>query len=70
MFINYLAQQLQWSNAHFENFIHKYYAKTDINALTKKEAIRVIESLKNIKQHAGNMKFNHARAGIMKGGVV
>lgn len=56
LFIKYLAQQLHWSRVHLKNFIHKYYSKTEINKLTKKEAIGVIESLKNIKQREGIMK--------------
>lgn len=56
LFIKYLAQQLGWSRAHLKNFIHKYYSKTEISELTKKEAIGVIESLKNIKQRQGAMK--------------
>lgn len=62
LFIKYLAQQLHWSERHLKNFIHKYYSKTEINKLTKKEAIRVIESLKNIKQRAGVMKLGEAYA--------
>jgi len=51
LFIKYLAQQLHWEQDHLNNFIHKYYGETDINALTRKEAIKVIESLKHIRQH-------------------
>lgn len=56
LFIKYLAQQLGWSRVHLKNFIHKYYGKTEISRLTKKEAIGVIESLKNIKQRQGAME--------------
>jgi len=56
LFIQYLAQQLGWSGTHLKNFIHKYYDKTEISKLNKKEAIGVIESLKNIKQRQGAMK--------------
>lgn len=56
LFIKYLAQQLDWSRAHLKNFIRKYYGKTEVNKLTKKEAIGVIESLKSIKQRQGAMK--------------
>lgn len=51
IFIKYLAQQIGWDQNHLNNFIHKYYHKYDINRLTRKDAIKVIESLKNIKEH-------------------
>ncbi len=62
LFIEYLAQQLHWSEGHLKNFIHKYYNKTEIDKLTKKEAMGVIESLKNITQRAGMIKLNEAYA--------
>ena len=52
LFIKYLAQQLHWDQPHLDNFIHKYYGKTGIDTLSRKEAIKVIESLKHIRQHA------------------
>ncbi|TAM42089.1 DUF1018 domain-containing protein [bacterium] len=52
LFIKYLAQQLHWDQLHLDNFVHKYYGKTDIDTLTRKEAVKVIESLKHIRQHA------------------
>ncbi len=51
LFIKYLAQQMGWDQSHLSNFIHKYYQKRNINRLTRKEAIKVIESLKNVKEH-------------------
>jgi len=56
LFIKYLAQQLHWEQGHLNNFIHKYYGKTGIDTLTRKEAIKVIESLKHIRQHAEGIK--------------
>ncbi|MGA1868511.1 MAG: phage protein GemA/Gp16 family protein [bacterium] len=50
-YIRFLAQELSWDDTHLKNFIHKYYKKNDINTLTKKEAIKLIESLKNVKHH-------------------
>ncbi len=49
MYIKHLAGNLDWSADHLDNFIHKYYHKSDVDRLTKKEAMKVIESLKNIK---------------------
>ena len=55
LFIDYLIKQLGWEREHLMNFIRKYYHKSDIAQLTKKEAIKLIESLKNIKQHSKNI---------------
>ena len=51
LYIKYLAQQMGWLEEHLSNFLHKYYHKSDIDKLTKEEAIRAIESLKNVKEH-------------------
>lgn len=51
LYIKYLAQGLGWEPRHLDNFIHKYYREPNIDKLSKKEAIKVIESLKNIREH-------------------
>jgi hypothetical protein len=51
LYIKYLAQQMGWLEEHLNNFLHKYYRKSGIDKLTKEEAIKVIESLKNVKEH-------------------
>ncbi len=51
-FINHLLADLRWDEEHFHNFLKKYYQKTEIDELTKEEASKVIESLKNILQHS------------------
>ena len=51
MYIKNLKQELRWSEPHFRNFLKKYHKKTAIEALTRKEAGKVIESLKNIIKH-------------------
>jgi predicted exporter len=51
LYIKYLSQELSWETDHLNNFIHKYYHKPDIDRLTRREAIKVIESLKAIKEH-------------------
>ncbi len=48
LYIRHLAEALGWQNEHLDNFIHKYYHEQGLDALTKKEAMKVIESLKNI----------------------
>jgi hypothetical protein len=51
MYIKNLKDQLNWQESHFVNFMKKYYRKSDINSFTRKEAIKVIESLKNVLEH-------------------
>ena len=51
MFIDKLVGDLGWDNSHLRNFVNKYYGKSDIRKLTKKEASKLIESLKNLKEH-------------------
>ena len=51
LFIKHLLTKLGWDLQHSENFLNKYYKKTDFDKLTKKEASNVIESLKNILEH-------------------
>ena len=48
LFIKHLVDDLNWDGQHFRNFLHKYYKRTEVDKLTKKEASKVIESLKNI----------------------
>ncbi len=58
LFINYMVDDLGWDVQHFKNFLNKYYKKTEVNRLTKREASKVIESLKNILKHTPS---NHAQ---------
>ena len=51
LFIKHLVDDLGWNIQHFKNFLNKYYKKTELDRLTKKEANKVIESLKNILKH-------------------
>jgi hypothetical protein len=51
MYIKGLQSQLHWSEPHFEHFLKKYYKKSDINTLTRKEGAKAIESLKNVLDH-------------------
>lgn len=51
LYIKYLGQNLGWTEEHLNNFIHRYYHKSDVDRLTKKEAIKAIESLKAIGAH-------------------
>ena len=48
MYIKNLTNQTGWNESHFTNFLKKYYKKEDIGAFSKKEASKLIESLKNI----------------------
>jgi len=51
LFIKALARQLGWDPAHLRNFIRKYYRKDDLEVLTRKEASKLIESLKAVRAH-------------------
>jgi len=51
LYIEYLAKEISWEEEHLNNFIHKYYHKSNLDELTRNEAIKVIESLKGVKQH-------------------
>lgn len=50
IYIKMLAKEMGWSQSHLDNFIRKYYHREDIGQLAKSEAIKLIESLKNIKE--------------------
>lgn len=49
LFIQNLASQLNWHEDHLKNFIHKYYHKPRLEELTRGEASKLIQSLKNIQ---------------------
>ncbi|MHB1015110.1 MAG: phage protein GemA/Gp16 family protein [Desulfurivibrionaceae bacterium] len=48
MYIKHLLEDLAWDTAHFANFLKKYYKTSETGILSKKEASKVIESLKHI----------------------
>ncbi|MGV1097942.1 phage protein GemA/Gp16 family protein [Thiovibrio sp. JS02] len=48
MYIKHLADDLDWDAGHLTNFLKKYYKSPAVDALGKKEASKVIESLKHI----------------------
>ncbi len=51
LYVKDLKDRLHWQDQHFENFLKKYYKKVKIENLTKKEAGKLIESLKNVLKH-------------------
>ena len=51
MYLKSLKDQLSWNEWHFTNFLKKYYKKTTVESLTRKEASKAIKSLKNIVKH-------------------
>ena len=55
LYMKFLAREMGWNEEHLNNFVHKYYHKSNIEKLTKKEAIKVIESLKSVKDHQKNL---------------
>ncbi len=52
MFIKSLVSQLGWDPRHLANFIHKYYQRPDLDHLDRKDASKLIESLKAIREHS------------------
>lgn len=48
MYIKHLVEDLAWDAAHYANFLKKYYKTAEEGTLSKKEASKVIESLKHI----------------------
>lgn len=48
MYIKHLVDDLAWNAAHYTNFLKKYYKTAETETLSKKEAGKVIESLKHI----------------------
>lgn len=51
MFIRHLVSEAGWDEDHFVNFMKKYYKKPTLDSFSKKEASKLIESLKNINKH-------------------
>jgi hypothetical protein len=51
LFIKSLVGQLGWDPSHLANFIHKYYQRPDLDHLNRKEASKLIESLKAVREH-------------------
>ncbi len=49
MFIKSLASRIGWEQDHLTNFIHKYYQRPDLDHLDRKQASKLIESLKAIR---------------------
>ena len=51
LFIKHLVADLGWDRTHFRNFLRKYYRQENLSALSRREASKVIESLKQILAH-------------------
>ncbi|MBD3245519.1 MAG: DUF1018 domain-containing protein [Candidatus Omnitrophica bacterium] len=51
MYIDSLIRRLGWDRDHLHNFIRKYYHKESPAELSKSDASRLIESLKQILAH-------------------
>ncbi len=51
-YLQQLKERLQWDDAHFRNYMYKYFHKRGLNAYTKHEASNLIVALKKIlKMH-------------------
>jgi protein-disulfide isomerase-like protein with CxxC motif len=51
MYIKHLVAEAGWQEDHFANFMKKYYRKPTLASFSRKEASKLIESLKNIIKH-------------------
>lgn len=51
MYIKHLVEETGWDENHFINFMKKYYKQSDLDKFSKKEAGKLIESLKNVIKH-------------------
>lgn len=51
LYVKSLSSDLGWEADHLRNFIRKYYQREDLDALNRKEASKLIESLKAIRDH-------------------
>ena len=48
MYIKHLVEDTGWDDGHFRNFMRKYYHHDQVAELSKREASKLIESLKKI----------------------
>ncbi len=52
LYVKSLASDLGWEPEHLRNFIRKYYQRDSLDALDRKQASKLIESLKAIRGQA------------------
>lgn len=52
LYVKSLASDLGWEADHLTNFIRKYYRREGLDALDRREASKLIESLKAIRDHS------------------
>ena len=48
MYIRHLVKDAGWDDNHFRNFLRKYYHQEEVTTLSKRDAGKLIESLKQI----------------------
>lgn len=51
LFMVHLAEDMGWTREHLDNFVRKYYQKSGVDDLSRKEAVKAIESLKHARVH-------------------
>ena len=56
MYIKHLTDQLGWNEPHLSNFLKKYYKRPSIESLSRREASKVIQSLKAILDTDSSIK--------------
>lgn len=57
MYIKQLTSTVGWSENHLVNFMKKYYKKQSLENFSKKEASKLIESMKNIIKHQDGIRW-------------
>jgi Bacteriophage Mu, GemA protein len=62
LFIKSLASHLGWDPQHLTNFIRKYYQRPGLDHLDRKEASKLIESLKAVREHGAGPNVSPSRA--------
>jgi hypothetical protein len=50
-YMRQLKEKLQWDDAHFQNYMHKYFHSSDINTYTRHDASNLIVALKAILEN-------------------
>jgi len=51
LYMKFLMRKLGWDEGHLDGFIHKFYHKDEVDYLSRREAVKAIESLKHVLSH-------------------
>lgn len=62
-FVQDLLAALGWSEDHVHNFLRKYYHVDGVEAMSRRDAGHLIESLKNVRAHGAGRDVPDVRGG-------